>query len=87
MGQVAAHAHGKTGMMAALLAMNSIEHGSYLDEEVADLFVRTGAYLVPTLIAGYTVEKIATEQTDYCPAVRRRLSKWVYHAKCIADRP
>ena len=37
--KVAAHAHGKTGMMAALLAgVDSIEHGSYLDEEVADLF-------------------------------------------------
>ena len=72
--KVAAHAHGKTGMMAALLAgVDSIEHGSYLDEEVADLFVRTGAYLVPTLIAGYTVERIATEQPEFfIPAVRQK---------------
>lgn len=72
--KVAAHAHGKTGMMAALRAgVDSIEHGSYLDEEVADLFVATGAYLVPTLIAGHTVERIASERPDfYVPEVRQK---------------
>lgn len=72
--KVAAHAHGKAGMMAALRAgVDSIEHGSYLDEEVADLFVATGAYLVPTLIAGHTVERIATERPDfYTPEVRQK---------------
>ena len=72
--KVAAHAHGKAGIVSALLAgVDSIEHGSYLDEEVANLFVRTGAYLVPTLIAGYTVERIATEQPQFfIPAVRQK---------------
>ncbi len=72
--KVAAHAHGKTGIMAALRAgVDSIEHGSYLDEEVADLFVATGAYLVPTLIAGHTVERIASERPSfYIPAVRQK---------------
>ena len=72
--KVAAHAHGKTGMMAALTAgVDSIEHGSYLDEEVADLFIATGAYLVPTLIAGHTVERIATERPSfYTPEVRQK---------------
>jgi len=72
--KVAAHAHGKAGMMAALRAgVDSIEHGSYLDEEVADLFVATGAYLVPTLIAGHTVERIASERPSfYSPEVRQK---------------
>ena len=72
--KVAAHAHGKIGMMAALHAgVDSIEHGSYLDEEVADLFLQTGAYLVPTLIAGHTVERIASERPDfYTPEVRQK---------------
>jgi len=72
--KVAAHAHGKIGMEAALRAgVDSIEHGSYLDEETADLFVATGAYLVPTLIAGHTVERIATERPDfYIPEVRQK---------------
>jgi imidazolonepropionase-like amidohydrolase len=46
---VAAHCHGKDGIMAALRAgCHTIEHGSYLDEEAADLMIATGAILVPT---------------------------------------
>ncbi len=46
---VAAHCHGKPGIMAALRAgVTTIEHGSYLDEEAADLMLETGAILVPT---------------------------------------
>lgn len=69
--KVAAHAHGKIGIDSALRAgVDSIEHGSYLDAETADLFVATGAYLVPTLIAGYTAERIATERPGfYTPEV------------------
>lgn len=72
--KVAAHAHGKIGLEAALRAgVDSIEHGSYLDSETADLFVATGAYLVPTLIAGHTVERIATERPDFfVPEVRQK---------------
>jgi imidazolonepropionase-like amidohydrolase len=50
---VAAHCHGKPGIMAALRAgCFTIEHGSYLDEEAADLMVETGAMLVPTRFVG-----------------------------------
>jgi len=46
---VAAHCHGKPGMMAALEAgVRTIEHGTYLDEEVAVAMRETGAILVPT---------------------------------------
>lgn len=46
---VAAHCHGKPGIMAALRAgVRTIEHGSFLDEEAAELMVEKGAILVPT---------------------------------------
>jgi imidazolonepropionase-like amidohydrolase len=46
---VAAHCHGKPGIMAALEAgVRTIEHGSYLDEEAAAAMVETGAILVAT---------------------------------------
>ena len=46
---VAAHCHGKAGIMAALRAnVHSIEHGSFLDEEAADRMVEQGTMLVPT---------------------------------------
>lgn len=46
---VAAHCHGKPGIVAALRAgCTTIEHGSYLDEETADLMLERSAILVPT---------------------------------------
>ncbi|MGE5827963.1 MAG: amidohydrolase family protein, partial [Micromonosporaceae bacterium] len=46
---VAAHCHGKPGIMAALTAgVRTIEHGTYLDEEACDAMRETGAILVPT---------------------------------------
>jgi imidazolonepropionase-like amidohydrolase len=46
---VAAHCHGKPGIMAALRAgVATIEHGTYLDEESCDAMRETGAILVPT---------------------------------------
>jgi len=46
---VAAHCHGKPGIMAALQAgVRTIEHGSYLDEEAAELMKGARAILVPT---------------------------------------
>lgn len=58
--RVAAHAHGVGGINAALKAgVDSIEHGSYLDGDSISLFRRTGAYLVPTVIAGVTAAEFA----------------------------
>lgn len=46
---VAAHTHGKRGMMAAVEAgVKTLEHGTYIDEEVADAMVENGVILVPT---------------------------------------
>ena len=56
--KVTAHAHGTEGIKAALRAgVDSIEHGSYLDKKTVDLFNKTQAYLVPTLLAGATVSE------------------------------
>lgn len=49
----AAHAHGTEGMKRAVLAgITSIEHGTYMTEEVADLMIERGTYYVPTISAG-----------------------------------
>ncbi|TCP57518.1 imidazolonepropionase-like amidohydrolase [Tamaricihabitans halophyticus] len=46
---VAAHCHGKPGIMAALAAgVQTIEHGTYLDEEACDAMREQGAILVAT---------------------------------------
>jgi imidazolonepropionase-like amidohydrolase len=46
---VAAHCHGKPGIMAAIEAgVHTIEHGTYLDDEACDAMRETGTILVPT---------------------------------------
>jgi imidazolonepropionase-like amidohydrolase len=58
--KVAAHAHGTEGIKLAVRAgVSSIEHGSFLDEEGARMMAQRGTYLVPTLMAGETVERFA----------------------------
>ncbi|MDY1006891.1 MULTISPECIES: metal-dependent hydrolase family protein [unclassified Sphingomonas] len=50
--KVAAHSHATEGTRAALEAgVDSIEHGTFLDDETIRLFKTRGAYLVPTEIA------------------------------------
>jgi imidazolonepropionase-like amidohydrolase len=50
--KVAAHAHGVNGINAALEAgVDSIEHGTFTDDRTFQLYKRTGAYYVPTLVA------------------------------------
>lgn len=51
--QVAAHCHGTGGIRNCILGgVDTIEHGTYLDEETADMMVANGAQLVLTLGAG-----------------------------------
>ncbi len=62
----AAHAHGKEGMRRAVLAgIHSIEHGTFMDEEVMALMVKHGTWYVPTILAGNFVAEKAKEPGFY----------------------
>jgi imidazolonepropionase-like amidohydrolase len=65
--KTAAHAHGNEGAKRAVLAgIDSIEHGSFVQDQTLDLMKQRGTYLVPTLIAGESLgEKI--EKGVYLP--------------------
>ena len=67
--QVAAHAHGDEGMQRAVRAgVKTIEHGTLMSEETADLMKKHNTYYIPTLSAGkYVAEKAKIK--DYYPAV------------------
>lgn len=56
---VAAHAHGGEGMRRAVEAgVHSIEHGTYMDDEIMALMVEKGTWYVPTILAGdFVAEK------------------------------
>jgi imidazolonepropionase-like amidohydrolase len=50
--KTAAHAHGATGAKRAIRAgIDSIEHGTFLDDEALDMMKARGTYYVPTLMA------------------------------------
>lgn len=51
--KVAAHAHGAEGIKRAVRGgVNSIEHGTFMDDEGMALMKQYGTYYVPTIIAG-----------------------------------
>jgi imidazolonepropionase-like amidohydrolase len=68
---VTVHAHGAEGMKRAVLAgVNSIEHGTYMTEEIMELMKERGTYWVPTNMAGEWVAKKA-EEPGYFPEIVR----------------
>jgi imidazolonepropionase-like amidohydrolase len=74
--KVAAHAHGKRGMEAAIRAgVDSIEHGTYLDDQTVALFREHGTWYVPTIIAGKTVEEMAKKPGALHPSVREKAAR------------
>ena len=71
--KVASHAHEEDGIIAALEAgVASIEHGTYAGPEAIKLFKETGAYLVPTLLAGKTVGGMAVESDFMSDAIKAK---------------
>jgi imidazolonepropionase-like amidohydrolase len=69
--RVAAHAHGAEGMKRALRAgVDSIEHGTLMDDEAIALFKKHGAWYVPTISAGRYVADKAKIDGYYSPLVQ-----------------
>ncbi len=68
---VTVHAHGAEGMKRAVLAgVNSVEHGTYMTDEIMELMKERGTYWVPTNMAGEWVAKKA-EEPGYFPEIVR----------------
>jgi imidazolonepropionase-like amidohydrolase len=67
--KVAVHAHGAEGMKRAIRAgVNSIEHGTFMDDEAIALFKKHGTWYVPTITAGKAVGDSA-KIPGYYPAI------------------
>jgi len=68
--KTAAHAHGSSGAIRAIRAgIDSIEHGSFLNDEALDLMKEKGTYLVPTLMAPFWLADRLEHGTYYPPAI------------------
>jgi imidazolonepropionase-like amidohydrolase len=87
---VAAHCHGKPGIMAAIEAgVRTIEHGTYADDEACDAMRETGTVLVPTrtivedilanlsAVPDYAAVKLAALASTHAEAVTRAIERGV----------
>lgn len=83
--KVTAHAHGKDGIDAALRAgVDSIEHGSFIDEETAKLFKTEGAALVPTAVASIAALAQARRGDAPAPQLAKAEEAGMAHAASFA---
>jgi len=74
--KVAAHAHGKEGIKRAILGgVTSIEHGTYMDEELFKLMKTHGTWYVPTIAAGKFVAEKAKIDGFYPEVVRPKAAR------------
>src|SRR2546428_22430 len=81
---VAAHCHGKPGIMAALRAgCRTIEHGTFLDEEAADLMQERAAILVPTRFIIERLVRVGKEAGIAAYAYRKAVAINEQHQKAL----
>ncbi len=68
--KTAAHAHGAEGARRAVRAgIDSIEHGSFLDDEALDLMKARGTFYVPTLMAAVGLRERMRREGAFSPAI------------------
>jgi imidazolonepropionase-like amidohydrolase len=69
--KVAAHAHGAEGIKRAVRGgVDSIEHGTFMDDEAIRLMKERGTFYVPTISAGNWVYEQAQDPNFFPPIVR-----------------
>ena len=69
---VMSHAHSPESIKRAVRAgVRSVEHGTYLDQESAEMMVEAGTWFVPTLTAGDTTEAYAANE-KLAPEIREK---------------
>jgi imidazolonepropionase-like amidohydrolase len=74
--RVAAHAHGAEGMKRAVLGgVTSIEHGTYMNDEIMALMKQKGTWYVPTIAAGRFVADKAKVDGYFPDVVRPKAAR------------
>lgn len=74
--KTAAHAHGAEGAKRAIRAgVDSIEHGSFLDDEALEMMKARGTYLVPTLLAPQGLQEKFDRGVYMPPAIAEKARK------------
>ena len=80
--KTAAHAHGAEGAKRAIRAgIDSIEHGSFLDDEALDLMKQKGTYYVPTLMAAQGLSEQIQKGVPIPPAIKVKADDAIAHVR------
>jgi imidazolonepropionase-like amidohydrolase len=93
--KVAAHAHGGDGLkMAVLAGVDSIEHGTYIDDEGIRMMKERGTYLVPTIyLADWFMQnheklglpaQIIAKANEVMPAMKKNLTRAIQQGIPVA---
>jgi imidazolonepropionase-like amidohydrolase len=78
--KTAAHAHGAEGAKRAIRAgIDSIEHGSFLDDEALDMMKQKGTYYVPTLMAVQGLSEQIQKGVPIPPAIKVKAEDAIAH--------
>lgn len=85
--KVAAHAHGLEGVKRALRAgVDTLEHGTLLDDEAVATMKRQGTVYVPTLSAAAHLAEQVARPGAYPEIVRRKIDGLEDHRRAAFDR-
>jgi imidazolonepropionase-like amidohydrolase len=78
--KTAAHAHGAEGAKRAIRAgIDSVEHGSFLDDEALDMMKQRGTYYVPTLMAVEGLSEQIAKGVPIPPAIKVKAEDAIAH--------
>jgi imidazolonepropionase-like amidohydrolase len=85
--KTAAHAHGAEGAKRAIRAgIDSIEHGSFMDDEALDLMKAKGTYYVPTLMAVQGLTEQISKGVPIPPAIKVKAEDAIAHVHATFQR-
>jgi len=82
--RVAGHCHGAVGVKAAVkVGLDTVEHGTMLDQEAVDLMAERGTFLVPTIVAGHQIVVHGTAGGIAPHVVRKGEQVGEWHRKSV----
>jgi imidazolonepropionase-like amidohydrolase len=83
----AAHAHGAEGAKRAIRAgIDSIEHGTFLDDEALDMMKARGTVLIPTLMASVGLRETLARRNTVPPVIAEKARNAMEHIRATMQK-
>ena len=83
----AAHAHGAEGAKRAIRAgIDSIEHGTFLDDEALEMMKQRGTVLIPTLMAAVGLREMLDRKNNVPPVIADKARNAMAHIRATVQK-